>query len=99
MSVIPPFLFVTSTPSVRTPSISVLITVHAKQVLLVMENGARVSKMNQLHPQNKILFCSDIFMGVRACSGKDAGNGVNEQLYWNAKYRRQTDPNGGRDEK
>ena len=54
MSVIPPFLSVTSTPSVRTPS--VLITVHAKQVLLVMENGARVSKMNQLHPQNKILF-------------------------------------------
>ena len=53
MSVIPPFLSVTSTPSVRTPS--VLITVHAKQVLLVMENGARVSKMNQLHPQNKIV--------------------------------------------
>ena len=45
MSVIPPFLSVTSTPSVRIPS--VLITVHAKQVLLVMENGARVSKMNQ----------------------------------------------------
>ena len=79
MSVIPPFLSVTSTPSVRTQT--VLIIVHAKQVLLVMENGARVSKMNQFHRWNKILFCSDIFMGVRACSGKDAENEVNEQLY------------------
>ena len=73
MSVIPPFLSVTSTPSVRTPS--VLITVHAKQVLLAMENGARVSKMN------KILFCSNIFICLRACSGRDAENEVNEQLY------------------
>ena len=47
MSVIPTFLFVTSMPSVRIPS--VLTTAHAKLVLLVTGNVAMVSKINCIH--------------------------------------------------